>query len=157
MFREDLFYRLNVVHFELPPLRERPEDVEPLASLFLDRCAARTGRAIRLDGAAVGLLTRQAWTGNVRELQNVMERAAALAERDVVGLADLEPALAPTLRSPQRAVAELAESELTLEQLEKLYIERVLQAVDGRIGVAARVLGIHRKTLLEKRKRYGLD
>jgi DNA-binding NtrC family response regulator len=156
MFREDLFYRLHVVHFEMPPLRERPEDVAPLARLFLERCAARTGRPLELGADALEALARHSWPGNVRELQNVVERAATLGDRSVIRAADLEPSLAPAARSPTRAIADLAEGRLALEEVEKLYIERVLEAVGGRIGVAAGILGIHRKTLLEKRKRYGL-
>ena len=156
LFREDLYYRLHVVNLELPPLRERVEDVPLLAELFLERCAARTGRQLTLDPSAMGLLERQAWLGNVRELQNVVERAAILCESGVVTRAALEPALISVPRSPQRAIAELAQARLTLDEIERLYVERVLHEVGGRVGQAASILGIHRKTLLDKRKRHGL-
>lgn len=157
LFREDLFYRLNVVRLELPPLRERLEDVAPLTGLFLERCASRTGRRLRLTEDAAQFLQSQSWLGNVRELQNVVERAAALATGDELTRADVEPVLAPMRRSPQRAIAELATAKLGLEEIERLYIARVLADAGGRVGKAAEILGIHRKTLLDKRKRYGLD
>jgi DNA-binding NtrC family response regulator len=156
LFREDLYYRLHVVHLEVPPLRERPEDIGMLAELFLERCAVRTGRSLSFEAQAVALLERQSWMGNVRELQNVVERAAILAEAGVISSEDLEPALVSLPRSPQRAIAELAEARLPFAEIERLYIERVLAQVGGRVGQAAEILGIHRKTLLEKRKRYGL-
>ena len=99
-FREDLFYRLNVIPLELPPLRDRPEDLPELAYAFLYEAARRNGRAVaRIDDDALAVLLRHRWPGNVRELRNVMERAAVLAETDAVTLADLPADLLP-LRDP---------------------------------------------------------
>jgi DNA-binding NtrC family response regulator len=156
LFREDLYYRLDVVHFAVPPLRERPDDVEPLAELFLDRVSQRTGSPLRLAPDAAPLLRRHSWPGNVRELQNALERAAVVAPGPLLGAADLEPALGSGPASPSRAIAELASAKLSLEAVERLYIARILESVGGRVGEAAGILGIHRKTLLDKRKRYGL-
>jgi DNA-binding NtrC family response regulator len=156
-FREDLFYRLDVVHVEVPPLRERPRDVAALARHFAEREAERAGTAASLSERALRCLEARSWPGNVRELQNAVERAVALAaggdvlEEHVAPGGDLRP------RSAERAIAELSDMRLSLEQVETLYIARVIAACGGRIGRAAAVLGIHRKTLLEKRKRHGLD
>ena len=156
LFREDLFYRLDVVHFAVPPLRERPDDIEPLAELFLDRFAARTGTPLRLSADALPILKRHSWPGNVRELQNALERAAVAASGPLLREGDIEPALRTGAAAPSRAIAELAASRMSLEAVEKLYLARVLESVGGRVGEAAAILGIHRKTLLDKRKRYGL-
>jgi len=157
LFREDLFYRLHVVHFEVPALRERPADARALAALFLARCSERMGRSLALAPEAMDLLVRHSWPGNVRELQNVLERAAALSDGSVLGHAEIEAAMGASPSSPERAIAELAEARLSLDEIEKRYITRVLRLVGGRIGEAAGILGIHRKTLLEKRRRHGLD
>lgn len=153
-FREDLYWRLDVVHLQVPPLRDRPEDIAELA-----RAACRESAAAdcRLTKEAVALLERQLWPGNVRQLRNVVERAAALAESSQLGPEELEAALTQTRSSPDRAIAELAARGLTLSEIEALYIRRVLQQTGGRIGRTADILGIHRKTLLDKRKRHGLD
>ncbi len=156
LFREDLFYRLHVVHFELPPLRERPDDILPLAALFAERLSRRTGRSLRLADSARVALVAHGWPGNVRELQNVLERAAMISPRDEIAAEVL--ALAATRRrpSPERAIGELADASLRLDEIEKLYIAKVMGLVEGRVGEAAAILGIHRKTLLDKRKKYGL-
>jgi DNA-binding NtrC family response regulator len=153
-FREDLYWRLDVVHLQVPPLRDRPEDVAELARAACEDVAE--GRC-RLSKEGVALLERQLWPGNVRQLRNVLERAAALAEAQRLGPDELEAALAETRGSPDRAIAELAAAGLSLSEIEALYIRRVLQQTGGRIGRAAGILGIHRKTLLDKRKRHGLD
>jgi DNA-binding NtrC family response regulator len=155
-FREDLFYRLDVVHLVVPPLRDRPGDVLPLAELFLRRCAERLSRALDLPPAAARVLQAQPWPGNVRQLENLLERVAVSTDAAEIRPSDLEAALEVAAPSPDRAVAELASSRLRLDQLERLYVQRVIEGVGGRLGEAARVLGIHRKTLLEKRKRWGL-
>lgn len=155
LFREDLYYRLHVVHFQIPALRDRLDDVEPLALHFLDRWQQRSGRHVALAPDAVELLRRQAWPGNVREMQNALERAVALAAGPELDAEALAAVMRTARRSPARAIAELADARLSLEDIERLYLERVLQ-LSGGIGEAASILGIHRKTLLDKRKRYGL-
>jgi len=152
-FREDLYYRLNVVPILVPPLRRRPEDILPLAAHFLQRFGARYGKVVPgLSPEAAALLRRYSWPGNVRELEHAIERAVILWERGVIRPEELAVDL--------MAVASdgLPDQELmTLEELEREYIRRVLRRVRGHKSQAARILGINRKTLLEKRKRYGLE
>jgi len=152
-FREDLYYRLNVVPILVPPLRRRPEDILPLAAHFLQRFGARYGKVVPgLSPEAAALLRRYSWPGNVRELEHAIERAVILWERGEIRPEELAVDL--------MAVASdgLPDQELmTLEELEREYIRRVLRRVRGHKSQAARILGINRKTLLEKRKRYGLE
>jgi DNA-binding NtrC family response regulator len=153
--RRDLYYRLNVVSLRLPPLRERREDVLRLAEHFLRQARGGASRAGgRLSPDARRALLEYRWPGNVRELKNALERALILAGGRDIRSEDLGI-------DPTAAVAGLieraAERQLTLEELEKAYIERVLARTHGNKSQAARVLGISRKTLLEKRRRYRLD
>jgi DNA-binding NtrC family response regulator len=143
-FREDLFYRLNVVRIHVPPLRERGEDVEPLAEKFLEAYAAKHGRAAqRFDAAARAALAAYDFPGNVRELSNVVERAVIVVEGETVGAKDLPEAV-------RAASGERRARRQTLAQLEADYIQEVLDAVRGNKSEAARVLGISRKNLYEK-------
>jgi two-component system response regulator AtoC len=152
-FREDLFYRLNVVRVRVPPLRERREDVETLAEKFLEAYAAKHGRpARRFDADALAALAAYDWPGNVRELANVVERAVIVAEGASVAARDLPESLiaatgARTLKSRRP----------TLAELEADYIREVLEAVGGNKSEAARVLGISRKNLYERLARSGKD
>ncbi len=153
--RRDLYYRLNVVSLRLPPLRERREDILRLAEHFLNGARASAAHPVgRLTPAAKRALLEHRWPGNVRELKNAIERAAILAsERDV------EPEDLGI--DPAAAVSGLLEQAvdrgLTINELEKAYIEQVLGRAGGNKSRAARILGISRKTLLDKRRRYGLD
>ena len=142
--RNDLLYRLNVVTIEIPPLRERPDDIEPLAKAFV----ARRKRGI--DKTAVEMLRAHRWPGNVRELRNVIDRAVLLEESDWVTSRSLPP-----LESD--FVGAAAEREWTLEQLEARYIREVLRRTRSNFSRAAAILGINRKTLLEKRRKYEID
>jgi DNA-binding NtrC family response regulator len=150
-FREDLYYRLNVIRLEIPPLRERPEDLPVLADHLLRELSARLGLpAKRLAAGALDLLARHDWPGNVRELQNVLESAAILVD---------EPEISPEAVRIQRSsapgpVGEALEKGYSLAQLEEAYIREVLRLTRDNRTEAARILGINRKTLLEKRKRY---
>jgi DNA-binding NtrC family response regulator len=145
-FREDLFYRLNVVRIHVPPLRERREDVGPLAEKFLAAYAAKHGRpARRLDAEALAALGRYDFPGNVRELANVIERAVIVSDGREVGAKELPEAV--------RSAATLGarrERRPTLAQLEADYIREVLAAARGNKSEAARVLGISRKNLYER-------
>jgi NtrC-family two-component system response regulator AlgB len=142
-FREDLFYRLNALRIKLPPLRERPEDVPLLIQYFLKKFSK--DEPIEISPEAMKVLSVYRWSGNVRELENVMERAALLAKDGVV-----EPAHLP---EEVRLAAEKPLHALSLEEVEKLHIKRVLQhAAD--YDEAARVLGIDPATLWRKRKKY---
>ena len=137
--RRDLYYRINVVTLTLPPLRERPEDVLPLAKKFLGRK--------KLSKDAEQLIASYAWPGNVRELRHALERAALLADADTV-----TAALLPV----GDLVATAARGTWTLDQLESHYIREILALTRRNYSRAAQILGINRKTLLEKRKKYDL-
>jgi DNA-binding NtrC family response regulator len=151
-FREDLFFRLNVLAIEVPPLRTRRADILPLAAHLLSRLGPVHGRPeARLDAEAEAALGAYAWPGNVRELKNAIERALIFAQQDVLGAADLP--------EPIRAAGRTGGAPTglrSLEEIEKDAIAATLEAVHYKITRAAEVLGISRKTLLEKRKRYGL-
>ena len=149
-FREDLYWRLGVVPLSLPPLRERADDIVPLAEYFLARGA---GRARGLTDAAARLLRRHPWPGNVRELRNAMERVAALARRPVVDVDDLSfltAIVAPTPDGTETLPAAVA-------RLERAMIWRALAASGGNRAEAARRLGIQRQLLYDKMRRYGLE
>jgi DNA-binding NtrC family response regulator len=153
-FREDLFYRLNVIEVVLPPLRDRAEDVLPLAEHFLGEAAIRSGKQIRgFTQAALKILLAYPWPGNVRELENVIERAVALAEGEQLGPDDL-PSQVRERRSTDVLAGALARG-LTLAELEREYINRVLQAEGGNKTRAAQRLGLDRKTLYRKLEEYG--
>ncbi len=157
LFREDLYYRLNVIHIALPPLRARVEDVLPLAEHFLAAARRRAGhegsaRARGLHPAAVKAMLAYPWPGNVRELENVIERAVALCDGELIGIDDL-PAQVKERRSGDLLAGALARG-LTLADLEREYIEQVLAAEGGNKTRAAARLGLDRKTLYRKLDEY---
>jgi len=153
-FREDLFYRLNVVSVQLPPLRERAEDIPLLASHFLKKYAAENNKPIsRISPEATNHLTRYRWPGNVRELENVIERAMALSQHTVILPEDLPRRLR---MEPQEADLSSFPSRISLSELEKLYIQKVLEETGGNKKKAADILGIDRRTLYRMAARYGL-
>jgi transcriptional regulator with PAS, ATPase and Fis domain len=155
-FREDLYYRLNVINIELPPLRARGNDVLLLSQHFVEHFATRTGkRVLGLSPAAAQKLLAYSWPGNVRELQNCIERAVALTTFEQLTVEDL-PERVRNYTAPQ-VLPEVADmSELvTLEEVERRYIHRVLEAVGGSRTLAARILGVDRKTLYRKLHRGG--
>lgn len=148
-FREDLYYRLNVITLDMPPLRQRREDIEPLTDVLLQRACTKLGREVfGLSGEAMAWILTQPWPGNVRELANALERAVALTEHDTIVLEDLRVALAV----PQQPdlLSHAAAQGLPLADVEQMYIERVLAAVGGNRVQAARLLGIDRRTLQRK-------
>ena len=154
-FREDLFFRLNVVRIDVPPLRARDNDVLLLAQHFLERYATEAGREVRgLTAETARRLLEHDWPGNVRELQNCLERAVALTEHDRVVVEDLPSELRtrPSSAPPRRPEDEGA--LLPLAEVERRHVLRVLEAVEGRRQEAARILGLDRKTLYLKLKRY---
>jgi DNA-binding NtrC family response regulator len=151
-FRRDLYYRLNVVRLALPPLRDRMEDVPVLADRILAELARRDGTPPRrLTGAALDRLLAHAWPGNVRELQNVLESAVIMA-----GPSEAIDAAHIDIGGAREGgwIAEAAAGRLSLAQVEERYIREVLRLTGDNRTRAARILGINRKTLLEKRKRY---
>jgi DNA-binding NtrC family response regulator len=155
-FREDLYFRINVIHVELPPLRARGNDVLLLAQHFLELCAARTGkRIIGIAPEAAERLLEYAWPGNVRELQNCVERAVALARYDQVTVGDLPEALRAPRRPPAAATGDEPVELVPLAELERRHILRVVEASGGNKTLAADTLGITRKTLYRKLQEYG--
>jgi DNA-binding NtrC family response regulator len=150
-FREDLYFRLNVVTITLPSLLERPEDIPLLLRHFLNLFSHKFAKKIRgLDREALEVLRDYAYPGNVRELQNILERAVALADGEEITLADLPPDL-------QELAASRPDRWHTLEEQEKVYIHKVLQATQYHLGDSARILALPRTTLWRKMKKYGLS
>jgi len=149
-FREDLYYRLNVVTIELPPLRERQEDIPLLAHHFLKKFALENQKEVTdFSPEATDFLLKYEWPGNVRELENAIERAVILAKNPYIDAADLP------MESPK--LARQATPEQSLEDVEKNHILRVLEENNRNYSQAARVLGISRVTLYNKVKTYGLN
>jgi DNA-binding NtrC family response regulator len=152
-FREDLYYRLNVVQIHLPPLRGRSEDVLPLAEHFLARSAAQAGKTLRgFTEDTKKIMLSYTFPGNVRELENMVERAVALAKSELIGPDDLPPVTRE--RKSQDRLSTAVTQRLTLDQLEREYIERVLDAEGGNKTRAALRLGLDRKTLYRKLEEY---
>lgn len=145
-FREDLFYRLAVIEVAIPPLRDRPEDILPLAEHFLKRAAERARLRTRgFSGAAARLLMAHQWPGNVRELENAVERAVALSNDEWISPDDL-PAAVQKPKAPE-LFAGAAERMMTLEDVERAYVEHVLERCGGNKVRAAAALGISRRTI----------
>lgn len=154
--RRDLYYRLSVVHIDIPPLRQRREDIVPLATHFIHRHALDYGRdPIRLDDGARAVLVAHDWPGNVRELSNAVERLYALGLGPVVSADDLSPQLRA---APRQATAAPRPVDLpSWEEAEKQLIFRALEAANGQKTLAARLLQIDRHRLARKIKKYALD
>jgi two-component system response regulator HydG len=153
-FREDLFYRINVVRIDVPSLRSRGNDVLMLAQFFLERAAARSGKSVtRLGRLVADKLVNYDWPGNVRELENCMERAIALASFDEVTLDDL-PSKVREYRPTEVYVTSDDPKDLpAMHIVEQRYIRKVLAAVGGNKTLAAKVLGFDRRTLYRKLER----
>jgi DNA-binding NtrC family response regulator len=151
-FREDLFYRLNVIELQVPPLAERPEDVIPLAERFLrDLSPSPTGALWRLDPLARERLVRHPWPGNVRELENTLRRAVLVAAGETIRAEDLGLGSAPFAAGPALA-AEADELSLA----ERVRIERALEVAGGNVSKAAEALGLSRQALYRKMEKHGL-
>jgi len=161
-FREDLYYRLNVIPIQLPPLRERPEDIPLLVDHFLARFNARLDRTLEtLTPEAMDAVLAWRWPGNVRELENLMERAVLLADGDRIRLRDLHGigTVDPVSPVSEEDVEELGLKEYVrvyTAKLERSRIQRVLGQEEGNVTRASRKLGISRKSLQTKMKEYGL-
>ncbi|MBI5814495.1 MAG: sigma-54-dependent Fis family transcriptional regulator [Nitrospinae bacterium] len=162
-FREDLFYRLNVIAIDVPPLRERRQDIPTLAYHFLERYATETGRSIRaFTDEALAMMSNYPWPGNVRELQNVVERAVALTRDEVIDEEDLPenvrgPAAFSDLPDPEPGDTGVIPLRMAKGAWEKSYIERTLRKFGGNITHAADALELARKNLQEKIKAYDID
>jgi transcriptional regulator with PAS, ATPase and Fis domain len=142
--RRDLLYRINVVTLTLPPLRDRRQDIPQLVRTFI----ARRKRGI--DPAAMRSLMQHNWPGNVRELRNAIDRAVLVEESETITAASLPPL-------DTDIIGAAAEAHWTLDELEERYIRRILRETRSNYSRTAQILGINRKTLLEKRKKYGIE
>lgn len=148
LFRQDFYYRINVISLQIPPLRERKEDVPPLAGHFRVYFARETGKSLSgFSPEALQILTNYDWPGNVRELRNVIERAVVIAKTPWIGKRELT-----FLQGPEGA----EHPAITLEEMEKTHIQKTLDRMDWNITHGAKTLAIDRGTLLRKIKRYGL-
>jgi transcriptional regulator with PAS, ATPase and Fis domain len=146
-FREDLFYRLRTVEINLPPLRERPEDVPELASSFIDQFSKKYNKTgLHVDPAVFKKLSRYHWPGNIRELQHQVEKAVILNDSGTLAESDFDFSRVTDLR--KRA------ETLNLEENEKQLILKAIKKFDGNLTKAANELGINRSTLYEKIKKY---
>jgi len=157
-FRADLFYRINVIHIELPPLRERDGDVLPLAQHFVQHFSRAVGKPVAgVSTTAAEKLLAYSWPGNVRELRNCIERAVALTRFEEIVVEDLPEKVQNYRRS--RVVVDLDDtaSLVTMEEVERRYILRVLEAAGGQRTKAAQILGLDRKTLYRKLERWGIS
>ncbi|HEX2689779.1 MAG TPA: sigma-54 dependent transcriptional regulator [Kofleriaceae bacterium] len=155
-FREDLFYRLAVITIEVPPLRNRPGDIAPLARHFAEDAALRAERGrLELTDAAIAFLAAQPWPGNVRELENAIERAVILATGNVLDVADVASRRPPVPSPPIQTFT--GDHVPSLDELERAHILRVLELCEGQKTKAAAMLRINRTTLWKKLRQYGLD
>jgi DNA-binding NtrC family response regulator len=153
-FREDLFYRLNVIPIRLPELRERTDDILPLAEHFIEKfCAQNETPHKRLSREALQRMMEYPWPGNVRELENVMERTVALCEKDLIDIEDLPVHLENRFEDGN---ALQVGTDATLEELERQHIELVLRKTGSHQIRASKILGIDRRTLYRKLIKYGL-
>src|SRR4029079_18941313 len=148
-FRDDLYFRISTIPLSFPALRERIEDIPTMAQYLLNKLSADLGRGeITLDAECIKALQAYSWPGNVRELRNVIERAVLLSEQKSIGLKDLH------FDGHANVGAPFLDSRLTLVELEKQHIERVLQEERGRVENAAKRLGIPRSSLYQKIKKH---
>ena len=155
-FREDLYFRINVIEIALPPLRARGNDLLLLAQHFITTFAARAKReVVGMTPEAAGQLIQYAWPGNVRELANVMERAVALTNQDHISIADL-PERVVCLKLSNPPVNDDPSQFATLDEMEKRYVLQVLEFVGGSRTEAARILGLDRTTLWRRLEKYGV-
>jgi len=153
-FRQDLYYRLNVIQINAPPLRERPEDVPPLVEHFMKKYAKKINKTVyHFDEEALGKLTRYDWQGNVRELENAIERAVALSSGNVLTPLDLPPAIV----YQQSSEKENHFDNLSLKDLEKRHIRATLEKQDWNYDLVTKILGIGRTTLWRKMKEYKIS
>jgi DNA-binding NtrC family response regulator len=156
-FRKDLFYRINVIKIQIPPLRERPEDIPLLSHFFLTKYSKEFKKDLTgISPRAMSLFFHHRWDGNVRELENVIEHAVAMAESDEISLSDL-PEYLVNATSGFDVGAALKPFDEAKRQFERQYVERALERCHGNIAEAARMTSIPRQNIYEKIKKYGID
>jgi len=150
-FRDDLYYRVSTLTLRIPPLRERTEDIKVLAQAILAKVCLRMGKApVELRPDAEALLLRYPWPGNIRELANVLERAMILQQGERLEASDLG------LQPPRGGAVDTGDELLSLRDMEKLHVERVLQRTGGNVTEAAQILGMARRTLYDRLKALGI-
>jgi transcriptional regulator with PAS, ATPase and Fis domain len=153
-FREDLYYRLNVVPFRLPPLRERPEDVIPIADYHLSRISRRFGKSINnIHRDAKQALVAYTWPGNIREVRNAIEQAVNMAQGNMILLEHLPEYI---LNHKTTVIPTHSHKDFNLSRVEKETIGSALRHYDGNVSQASKALGIGRNTLYDKMRKYGL-
>ncbi|TFG37693.1 MAG: sigma-54-dependent Fis family transcriptional regulator [Candidatus Aminicenantes bacterium] len=149
-FREDLYYRINAIEIEIPPLRKRKEDIPVLSAFFLKKYSELYRKSgLKLSDHAMEQLKQHPWPGNIRELEHTLEKAVILSEKGVISNISLSTGPTSSLKQPHLAT-------LNLEEHEKEVIAQALREVHGNISSAAKALGINRSTLYQKMKKYGL-
>jgi transcriptional regulator with PAS, ATPase and Fis domain len=154
-FREDLYYRLNVIAIHVPPLRERRDDIPLLTNYFVNRVSAELGKKVKgVTTSVLRAFMRHDWPGNVRELENLVKRMIILTETDMIDVDVLPPELSQSVETQGRAVDHLAPQ--SLEEIEAYFIAKTLRETQGNRGLAAEILGIDKSTLWRKIKRYHL-
>ncbi len=157
-FREDLYFRINVIHVDLPPLRSRGTDILSLAQHFLGRYALQAGKEVQgISPSAAQRLCDYEWPGNVRELRNCLERAVALTRFTDIAVEDLPERVAKYRRSHVVVASDDPSELVPMEEVERRYILRVVETVGGNKTMASKILGLDRKTLYRKLERYKLD
>ncbi len=154
-FREDLFYRLNVITITLPDLKDRQDDILLLANHFLIKYSQGERRAKSISREAGNLLLKHDWPGNVRELENVIERAIALGDHEEISVEDLPDNIRNAGRGPTQN--DILSEDVTIKELEKSYIAKILKKTRGHKIRAARILGIDRRTLYRKLDKYNIE
>ena len=153
-FREDLLYRINTIHLEIPPLRERPEDILPLAERFITRFCKQYDKALlRLSDAACTKLKTHPWYGNIRELEHAIEKAVIICDGN-----ELPAELFQLPKRPEtsRTGSDTGTEAATLEEMERKMIQKALDTCNGNLSAVAAQLGITRQTLYNKMKKFGL-
>ena len=150
-FREDLFYRINVVHISLPPLRDRREDIPLLAAKFIKEMCVRENKMLTASDEVMDIFQKYHWPGNIRQLRNVVERAVLLAKGDKIAVKDL-----PIEYNRPRRLKEINNSQLTLKEIERDAIRSVLLQCDGNKSEACRILSISRKAFYKRLREHEL-
>ena len=158
LFREDLFYRINVVSIEIPPLRERKEDIPVLCEYFLEEITSKVGREVTsIAEESMDLLMDHDWPGNVRELRNALESAVVVGESDTLEPEDINLAQLSSSSVESATDEDVIRAGMSLEDAEEILVKKTLEAHDGNITQSADELGITRKTLRNKKEKYDIE